>query len=200
MESSLLPHQHKGGSTGILAKKDMATRHDAILLYQIAIERLMLVNHWSKWCDKAGKFQLCDSLGTEITSPRVTEGLLIRVHLEENEGESMTRWLKVTEVFQEKDLLRDETLTGFSTLPVSSPLGEASEQKINPAEESIFYVMRRTNVVTAYMNELPEPGASLPQRFFKQALHLTIVFGNLLGFSKTQWRCLLQGFLEDRRV
>lgn len=197
MESPLLPHQLKGGSTGILVKKEMPTRHEAILLYQLAIQRLLLVNDWSSSCQKVGKFYLCDSTGAGVQQIRVGEGLLIKVHLQEGEDESLVRWLRITEVFQEKDLLRDEELTGFSTLPICSPYG-TPEQKVKTAEEHTFYIMRRTNRVTAYVNELPEPGASRPQRFFKQALQLTMVFGNLLGFSKAQWRCLLVGLLEKR--
>ena len=197
MESPLLPHQLKGGSTGILVKKEMPTRHEAILLYQLAIQRLLLVNDWSSSCQKVGKFYLCDSTGAGVQQIRVGEGLLIKVHLQEGEDESLVRWLRITEVFQEKDLLRDEELTGFSTLPICSPFG-TPEQKVKTAEEHTFYIMRRTNRVTAYVNELPEPVASRPQRFFKQALQLTMVFGNLLGFSKAQWRCLLVGLLEKR--
>lgn len=197
MESPLLPHQLKGGSTGILVKKEMPTRHEAILLYQLAIQRLLLVNDWSSSCQKVGKFYLCDSTGAGVHQIRVGEGLLIKVHLQEGEDESLVRWLRITEVFQEKDLLRDEELTGFSTLPICSPFG-TPEQKVKTGEEHTFYIMRRTNRVTAYVNELPEPGASRPQRFFKQALQLTMVFGNLLGFSKAQWRCLLVGLLEKR--
>jgi hypothetical protein len=197
MESFLLPHQLKGGSTGILVKKEMPTRHEAILLYQLAIERLLLVNDWSRSCEKAGKFYLCDSTGAGVQQMRAGEGLLIKVQLQGGEDESLVRWLRITEVFQEKDLLRDEELTGFSALPISSPFG-TPEPKVNTAEEHTFYIMRRTNRVTAYVNELPEPGTSMPQRFFKQALQLTLVFGNLLGFSKTQWRCLLEGLLEKR--
>jgi len=197
MESPLLPHQLKGGSTGILVKKEMPTRHEAILLYQLAIQRLLLVNDWSSSCQKVGKFYLCDSTGAGVQQIRVGEGLLIKVHLQEGEDESLVRWLRITEVFQEKDLLRDEELTGFSTLPICSPFG-TPEQKVKTAEEHTFYIMRRTSRVTAYVNELPEPGASRPQRFFKQALQLTMVFGNLLGFSKAQWRCLLLGLLEKR--
>jgi hypothetical protein len=197
MESPLLPHQLKGGSTGILVKKEMPTRHEAILLYQLAIQRLLLVNDWSSSCQKVGKFYLCDSTGAGVQQIRVGEGLLIKVHLQEGEDESLVRWLRITEVFQEKDLLRDEELTGFSTLPICSPFG-TPEQKVKTAEEHTFYIMRRTSRVTAYVNELPEPGASRPQRFFKQALQLTMVFGNLLGFSKAQWRCLLVGLLEKR--
>jgi hypothetical protein len=197
MESFSLPHQLKGGSTGILVKKEMPTRHEAILLYQLAIQRLLLVNDWSSSCQKVGKFYLCDSTGAGVQQIRVGEGLLIKVHLQEGEDESLVRWLRITEVFQEKDLLRDEELTGFSTLPICSPFG-TPEQKVKTAEEHTFYIMRRTSRVTAYVNELPEPGASRPQRFFKQALQLTMVFGNLLGFSKAQWRCLLVGLLEKR--
>jgi hypothetical protein len=91
MESPLLPHQLKGGSTGILVKKEMPTRHEAILLYQLAIQRLLLVNDWSSSCQKVGKFYLCDSTGAGVQQIRVGEGLLIKVHLQEGEDESLVR-------------------------------------------------------------------------------------------------------------
>lgn len=197
MESSLLPHQLKGGSTGILVKKEMPTRHEAILVYQLAIERLLLVNDWNWSCEKCGKFYLCDSTGAGVRQIRAGEGMLIRVQLQGGDDQSLVHWLRITEVFQEKDLLRDEELTGFSALPISSPFG-GPEPKVMTTEEHTFYILRRTNRVTAYVNALPEPGTRMPQRFFKQALQLTRVFGNLLGFSKAQWRCLLEGLLEKR--
>ncbi len=195
MESYSLPHQQKGGRDGVIVKKDLPSRHEAILLYQEAAKRILKVGDWSKWCNRSGNFDLSEKNGSP-SQQSIKLGLLI--HRKSQAGEKeMEQWLLVTEVFQEKDFLRDEELTGFCAVTVPSPQQEENKEAV-VNEQSIFYVMRKTTIVSAYINEIPMHPESLPQRFLKQALQLSQVFGNFLGLTRSQWRCLLHGILEGR--
>jgi len=197
MESHSLPHQQKGGRDGVILKKDLPSRHEAILLYQVAAQRLLKVSDWSKWCNRSGDFDLHEKNGSPSLQ-NIKVGLLIHQKSQAGEKE-LEQWLLVTEVFQEKDFLRDEELTGFCAMAVVSPEQDEEKKEIIK-EQSIFYVMRKTTIVSVYINEIPIHPESLPQRFLKQVLQLTQVFGNFLGLSRSQWRCLLNGILEGRHL
>ena len=84
-----VPRQRIGGRSGATQRKETATRHDAILLFNDAKRRLLDVNSWNKLCGKlSANFQLTDEKGNELRSDKVMVGNLIRISLPAPRNES----------------------------------------------------------------------------------------------------------------
>jgi hypothetical protein len=200
MDATLVPSQYKGAKTGTSEHTESATRHDAILLFEKAKKRLLDINKWHELCGPASAtFQLIDSSGKPINGLPET-GNLIRISLPappNNQGNGYD-WVRIEEMIQKKDFLKDEDVFGFRVRPVPAPDSNNSEAAhfFKQAATSTFLVIRVTTTVSAIekgRNEIPNTRTG---SLIATIRNFAVSIGAWLGFSKTQWGKLMKGILK----
>jgi hypothetical protein len=179
----------------------MATRHDAILLFETAKSRLLDVNNWHRLCGPpTGEFQLTDADGNELSHKEARVGNLIRIKLpapSNAEGEGYD-WVRIEEFENRKDLLKDQDVFGFRVRPVKSPFHRdpAAAHFYTSGATSTFLIVRVSSKVTAMekgRNEVPNGKVRAAISKFR---NLLIAVGAWFGLSKSQWTKLVKGIIK----
>lgn len=196
----VIPRQKEGGRTGASSKKECATRHDAIILFNEARLRLLDVNRWHGLCGRGAEFQVTAAEGSDLNVKEVREGHLIRISLPapENKSGEGYDWVRVEEIVQRRNMIKDEEVFGFRVRPVSSPLNTAEEPAhfYDKDATSTFLVSRSTNIVTVMEQGRNEVPNTAPRRLISRLRNLVVALGAMIGFSASQWKCLVNGILH----
>ncbi len=196
----IIPDQQVGSKTGATSSFDLKNKFSAIKLFNTAKYRLLDVNHWYDICGRKGaEFQLTDDKGNILDSAIPDIGNLIRIKLPAppNAKGDGYDWVRIEKFENLKDLSKDEDLYGFRVRPVSNPnnrSGESAHFYTNDAT-STFLIYRRGSKVFAMergRNELPNASGS----FLNKIRNFLVAIPAMLGFSKPQWKSLVEGILE----
>ncbi len=200
MDITLIPTQYKGAKTGASTFEETATRHDAILLFEKAKDRLLDVNRWQKLCgDEGAEFALTDEDGTEVNK-HAAVGDLIRIKLPappNPEGDGYD-WVRVEEFENKKDMLKDMEVFGFRVRPVQSPFERDPEAAhfYTSSATSTFLVMRISSIVTALERGRNEVPNDKPFALISKLRNWLVAVAAWLGLSKSQWTKLVKGFIK----
>lgn len=199
MDQILLPHQLKVGLKGVQLKKEMASRHDALLLYQQTCNRLLSLNEWNLWNSCPVKFSLFQESTLVKKVDQVALGTTLCIETLNSDASERVICLGVDELFQEKNLLRDEELFGFSLIH-NFDSKKADSSKKQKGEACVFYVMRSSTQVTLLVSDLSQGHSHLLSALWRQAFSSLQVFTTILGLSRAQWRSIFQGMLDGREI
>jgi hypothetical protein len=202
MDITIIPTHQKGFRTGASTHEEKATRHDAILLFEIAKSRLLNVNNWHRLCGPpTGEFRLTDDKGNEVSRNEARVGDLIRIKLPapKNAEGGGYDWVRVEEFENRKDLLKDQDIFGFRVRPVKSPFaGEKNAEAhfYTSSATSTFLVMRVSSKVTAMEKGRNEVANNKPGALFSKVRNLFLSVGAWLGLSHSQWSKLVRGVIK----
>jgi len=198
----IIPPQVSGGHTGATEKVETTYRTNAILVFNAAKKRLFDINNWHKLCGKASAlFQLTDSNGNLLYKSIPDVGNLIRIELPgapPNTTGGGYDWVRIEEIEDQKDIIKDEEIAGFRVRPVSNPLTKDNEAAHFYTHEatSTFLVIRNKYTVVALERGRNEKSNTKPGSLLNKIRNVGIAFAAMLGLSTPQWKSLVRGVLK----
>jgi hypothetical protein len=193
----IIPRQKIGGRTGASGKREMPTRHEAILLFNDAVKRLKDVNRWHILCGHgSAEFHLCDEKGGLLYSREASKGHFIRIsHTDLETGKTARRWVAVEELITNKTVIKDEEIFGLKLRSANDPEGLDPQEGHGQISTSTFVVIRNTNEVEVIETEGEENPNVGPRAFLNKMKNVVIAFAALIGLSTPQWKSLVNGVL-----
>ncbi len=197
--SDIIPEQFTGSQTGATSKLKLNTRHEALLHFQAARERLSDINNWQKLCGSgSAEFTLTDPYGNPLSVSKPKIGNLIRIKLPappNQEGDGYD-WVRIEAFEDNKTLVSDSEIYGFRVRPVENPknkTGNSAHFYTNEAT-STFLVIRYSHSVFALergKNEVPNNS----REWLANLRNKLVAVIAMMGFSKPQWKKLVDGVL-----
>lgn len=197
--SDIIPKQFIGSQTGATSKIKLDTRHDALLLFKKAREHLLDINSWEKLCGQgSAEFTHTDKNGEPLISTTPKIGDLIRIKLpapENKEGDGYD-WVRIEAFDENKSLVSDSETFGFRVRPIENPKNKAGNIAHFYTDDatSTFLVIRYSHTVFALergKNEVANDSNS----WISNIRNKLVAFTAMIGFSKPQWKKLVDGIL-----
>jgi hypothetical protein len=194
----LLPHQERGVSTMTSVQTSAGKETDARFIFERATNRLLDVNEWTDHCGAlSAAFQLTDDEGQPLKG-RAAVGDYIRIDIpgpSTREGRGYD-WVRVEKIEQPASLAPG-AISLLQVRPCPNPQIKDTTVTAHFLQDyatSTFIIEWQDKKISATVyrrNELPNtdhPGAS----------DKTKNGGTLgaIGLSKTQWKALVEGFLD----
>lgn len=196
----IIPRQFTGSKTSADAEFEAPSISEAKALFMDAKHRLININSWFLICSEQGaQFQLTDEDGNSVESGTPLVGNLIRIKLPAppNEKGDGYDWVRIEKLEEDEDTTTDEQIFGFRVRPVANPGNrtDASSHFYTSEATSSFVVYRKKNFISVLergRNEIPNPDGT----FMNKIRNLLIAITAMLGFSKPQWKHLVEGVLN----
>ncbi len=198
-ENDIIPENESGSQTNTESSKDFDDPRQAKEFYQIAKKRLLQVNGWQALAGPAtAAFQLTDEKGNDVN--RIAQ---------ENDhfkidipgpgpitGEGYD-WVKIEAIASHEG--EAEEFTAITVRPATNPLNNKKDiaHFFNGEATSSFVVKREKNKVTAGVygrNEKPNTGS---EAVTDKLRNTAVATGAMSGFSKIQWKSLVNGILKS---
>lgn len=198
--SDIIPKQFIGTQTGATSKIKVDTRHEALLVFKAAKERLLDINNWEKICGAgSASFTHTDKNGELLQNAMPKIGHLIRIKLpapSNPEGDGYD-WVRIEAFEENKSLVSDSEIYGFRVRPVESPTNRSQTTAHFYTDDatSTFLVIRYSHTVYALergKNEVPNDSNSWIANLRNKVIAITA----MMGLSKNQWKKLTDGILD----
>ena len=194
MDSPLIPENEQGIETNTETTVSLESEQKAFELFSIAKSRLKDVN---KWHDVAGSatafFQLTDNKGNPVfRQVRKDDHFKIDIPapgLVTGEGFD---WVKV-EAIEEKD-----NEIAIRVRPSSNPLNDLPDVAhfFDDSATSSFIIRKHGNSITAGVYGRNEKPNTHTEHTIDKIRNAAVATGAIAGFSKIQWKSLVNGFVS----
>ncbi|HEY0732951.1 MAG TPA: hypothetical protein VGD33_11070, partial [Chitinophagaceae bacterium] len=161
-------------------------------------QRLFSVNNWHDYAGKlTADFQLTDTNGTEVNR-LIDKGDHFRINIPapgSQAGEGYD-WVKVEEITEGED--QGNKFAAIRVRPASDPCNDNSDVAHFFSEQatSSFVVKQEGNKLIAAVygrNEKPNTGV---EKLLDKTRNALVATGAISGFSKLQWKSLVEGLLD----
>ncbi len=198
--AGIIPKQFIGSQTGATSKLTLNRRHDALIHFQAARERLLDINNWQKLCGPGcAEFALMDLSGNPLPDAKPKIGNLIRIKLPappNQEGDGYD-WVRIEAFEENKTILSDSEVYGFRVRPIENPKNKTGNSAHFYTSEatSTFLVIRYSHTVYALergKNEVPNNS----NHWLTHLRNKLVAIVAMIGLSKPQWKKLVSGILE----
>jgi hypothetical protein len=190
----VVPENNKGIQTNTESSIEFPTEDEAKDFYKIAKERLLHVNKWHQYAGSAtADFQLTDEKGNQVERvPQKDDHFKIKIPGPGTVTGEGNDWVQI-EAIEE-----DENCIGIRVRPASNPTNERQDVAhfFDEATTSSFLVKREGKKVTAGVygrNEKPNTNTETVADKLRNA---AIATGAISGFSKLQWKSLVNGLVK----
>jgi len=196
-EKEIVPPHVSGIQTNTESYKEFETEQEAKDFYLVARERLLDINHWQDIAGKAtASFQLTDSNGKEV-SKEVQKGDHFKIDIPgpgSDSGQGYD-WVKVEAVEQNNS--GDSQWTAIRVRPATNPLNDNKDVAHFFSDEttSTFIVWQEGMKVTAAVYGRNEKPNTDTQASIDTIRNSAIAAGAISGFSKVQWKSLVNGLV-----
>lgn len=194
-----VPKQHRGGFHDTESLKEITT--DAELNFNILKQRFLNINGWREYCnDLFADFKLYNANGDAIERlPQ--KGDFISIDLMGcmvSDKDSSYDWVEIINLdFSAQNYCLMECV------PASKPQGNNAviNHFYHSSSTSTFIITNNMNHLKAGIygrNEIP----NLKTSFFRKIRSIIISIAGMMGVSKIEWKCLVDGWLnfEEQRL
>lgn len=197
-EQDIIPEQEGGVQTNTESAAELPSAEKAKDFYRIVKQRLLHVNNWHEIAGKlTADFQLTDEQGDEVKRS-AEKGDHFRIDIPgpgPATGDGYD-WVQIEEI-EEKET-EDEDYISIRVRPATNPKNDHPDVAHFFSDEatSCFIVKREGQKVTAGVygrNEKPNTGA---EKLVDKARNTAIASGAITGFSKLQWKSLVNGLVK----
>lgn len=195
-----VPVQKKGSFHDTEAKKNFANPEEVHEAFNTLKERFMLINNWKSYCGEGfADFKLFDSEGKMVQRyPLVGDYVRIDIPGPGTVEAKGFDWVEITDLFEEHThgICLDFVL--MTCRPSKNPQDKTSEHIVHFYSDeatSTFGIFKGRDFIQTGIygrNETPNMDAE----FIDKARNLLIAAGGMIGFSKIQWKTLVNGFLD----
>lgn len=198
-DPDIIPENESGLQSNTESSKTFHDSRQAKEFYQIVKKRLLNVNGWQDLAGPAtAKFQLTDEKGKDVDRI-VKENDHFKIDIPGPgplTGEGYD-WVKIEAIETREG--ENEEFTAIKVRPATSPLNTKKDiaHFFNEEATSSFVVKREKNKVTAGVygrNEKPNTGS---ETITDKVRNTAVATGAMSGFSKIQWKSLVNGILKS---
>lgn len=196
----IIPKQEHGASTDTVSKIKLDSIEEALWEFEIVKDRLMDVSKWHELSgDILARFQLIDATGTEI-SGRAKEGDYIRINIPgpgNKSGEGYD-WVRIEKIESVSDEAKSLEYVAIKVRPCKSPVNneQATAHFFKNIATSTFLVKRfHTTIFAEVHGRNEETNTDAPETSNK-IRNFFVGLGAMLGFSKVQWKSLVDGLIK----
>jgi hypothetical protein len=191
---NIIPENKEGTQTNTERSIEFATEEESKQFFQIAKERLLDVNHWRKIAGNAtADFQLTDEEGKPVNRT-AKEGDHFKIDIPgpgsiTGEGND---WVKI------ESIQEDENYIGIRVRPTSNPTNERKDiaHFFNDNSTSSFIIKKEGKKITAGVYGRNEKPNTKTETVVDKIRNATVATGAISGFSKLQWKSLVNGLIE----
>ena len=198
-KKEVVPHNETGRETNTERSRQFESIEVARAFFQKVKERLLDVNSWQRMAGTATAcFQLTDPQGREVQRHvRKEDHFKIDIPGPGPETGEGYDWVRVEAIEQEEG--EEYEMAAIRVRPASNPRNDRSDiaHFFTDEASSCFLVKREKNKVTAGVygrNEKPNTAA---ETLVDKARNTAVAAGAMTGFSKLQWKSLVNGLMED---
>jgi hypothetical protein len=191
---NIIPENKEGTQTNTERSIEFATEEESKQFFQIAKKRLLDVNHWHKIAGNAtADFQLTDEEGKPVNRT-AKEGDHFKIDIPgpgsiTGEGND---WVKI------ESIQEDENYIGIRVRPASNPTNERKDiaHFFNDNSTSSFIIKKEGKKITAGVYGRNEKPNTKTETVADKIRNATVATGAISGFSKLQWKSLVNGLIE----
>jgi len=190
----IIPENKEGVSTDTETELEFKTEEEAANFYSIVKQRLTNVNGWHELAGAAtARFQLTDEHGNEVNRT-VHPGDHFKISVPApgtvaGDGYDCVHVEAVEE---------DKNVTAIRVRPCPNPQTSKNEVAhfFNEAATSSFIVRREGTKVTAAVHGRNEKPNTDSETFTDKLRNAAVAIGAISGFSKLQWKSLVNGLMS----
>jgi len=190
----VVPENNEGTQTNTESSVELSSEAEAKRFFKETRQRLLNINGWHQYAGSAtAEFQLTDNDGKAITRlPQKGDHLKIDIPGPGTATGEGHDWVQVEEIEEDEDSI------GIRVRPVSNPTNNRKDIAHFFSEDatSTFIVKREGKKITAAVygrNEKPNTNTETLKDKLRNA---AIATGAISGFSKLQWKSLVNGLIK----
>jgi len=190
----VIPEHNKGIQTNTESSIELSTEQEAQQFYEEAKQRLLAINSWHQYAGNASAdFLLTDHKGNRINrSPQKGDHFKIDIPGPGTVTGDGHDWVQV-EAIEE-----NENSIGIRVRPVTNPTNERKDVAHFFSEEatSSFIVKRDGKKITAGVYGRNEKPNTNTENLKDKIRNTAMAAGAISGFSKLQWKSLVNGLVK----
>jgi hypothetical protein len=194
MDEEITPKQDKGTQTNTESSIELSSEKEAKDFFKTVKERLLNVNKWHHYAGSASaNFQLTDENGNPVDrKPKKGDHFKIDIPAPGTITGEGNDWVQIEMIEEEKDLI------GIRVRPATNPTNERKDVAHFFDEEasSSFLVKREDKKITAGVYGRNEKPNTHTETLIDKLRNATIATGAISGFSKLQWKSLVNGLVK----
>ena len=196
--NNTIPEQTKGAKTDTSASINLGTNEEALDYYHFAKNKVLNISHWHTYSSTGmADFQLTDSLGNTVQ--RLAEkGDHFRIDIPgpgSKTGNGFD-WVQIREIFEETN--PDGQQISIIVKPATNPNNANPDMAHFFTEDasSTFIIRREGKKVFAEVHGRNEQPNTDAENLIDKARNIAVAAGAMLGFSKVQWKSLVDGLVD----
>ena len=194
----IIPDQQTGVKTNTETSIELPSADEAKVFYEKVKQRLLNVNGWH---DRAGSltatFQLTDREGEEVDRPaRKDDHFKIDIPGPGPETGDGYDWVQVEAIEETEN--EDQQTIAMRVRPATNPTNDRKDVAhfFSDDATSCFMVIRENKKITAAVYGRNEKPNTDTETAGDKARNAAIATGAITGFSKLQWKSLVNGLLR----
>ena len=196
--NNAIPEQTKGAKTDTSASINLSTNEEASDHYRFAKNKLLNISHWHTYSgNRTAYFQLTDSSGNTVQ--RLAEkGDHFRIDIPGPGSETGDGfdWVQIREISEETN--PDGQQISIIVKPATNPNNDNPDTAHFFTEDasSTFIICREGKTVFAEVHGRNEQPNTDAESLIDKARNVAIAAGAMVGFSKVQWKSLVDGLVD----
>lgn len=191
----IIPEQNEGIETNTESEIELNNEDEARSFFELAKERLFSVNNWHHYAGTGtADFQLTDEKGNPVDRlPQKGDHFKIDIPGPGTITGEGNDWVQIEEITE------DENCIGIRVRPATNPTNERKDVAhfFDETATSSFIVKREKNKVIAGVYGRNEKPNTNTETVVDKIRNATIATGAISGFSKLQWKSLVNGLVKD---
>jgi hypothetical protein len=199
VQDKVIPGQQSGGFNDTVSSLTLNSEGEALAHFEIVKARFLDVNSWGSISNSLAEFCLTDSKGRQKNG-EPEEGDYIRINLPAPGTDSANsyEWVQVEYMIHKKSMLSDYESLTMLVRPAQEPLTGSKGTAHFFTEDATSTLMVRRDKHRIYAevhgrNERPNTEVSSVLAVVRNVI---MSLGAILGFSKLQWKALVNGLIR----
>jgi hypothetical protein len=190
----VIPEHSKGIQTDTESSTELSSEEEAKEFFKIVKDRLLSINKWHEYAGSVtAGFQLTDKKGNAVErKPKQGDHFRINIPGPGTVTGEGNDWVKIETIKEDKDCI------GIRVRPATNPTNEKKDIAHFFDEEatSSFIVKREYKKVTAGVYGRNEKPNTNTETVIDKLRNTAIATGAISGFSKLQWKSLVNGLVK----
>ncbi len=199
---AVIPRQRGGGFSNTESEMSFASVADACNHFERVKERFLNINGWSDISNGLAEFRLTAPDGSpKAKDPE--EGDYIRINLPAPPTATSGKyeWVKIEYIVSKKSIMSDYESVAILVRPAESPVDseKGTAHFFKKDATSTFMVRRDNTTITAEVHGRNEKPNTDVTYLFDMLRNIFLSIGAILGFSKVQWKSLVNGLIGGEK-
>ena len=197
-ETNAIPENDHGIKTDTESSVDLDTEEEAKAHFQIVKERLLNIRNWRNISiGSPTDFRLTDRDGTEVHRP-AQEGDYFNIDIPgpgSDSGEGLD-WVQIIEIEHKAEANSEHLAIKVQPRPHPAKVEKNVSHFFDEEASSTFMVRREGLKVSASVHGRNEQPNTETENITDKIRNAVVAVGAMLGFSKAQWKSLVEGLVK----